>query len=86
MAAKVLQRCMDYFKLTGDDLQRLPKSDARKMLMAGLLRYHYPVRVAWVSDMLVMGHCTTVSRAMRFYDDVQGVLKRKKQAILKFTG
>jgi hypothetical protein len=54
--------------------------------MAGLLRYHYPVRVQWVSEQLVMGRFTTVSRAMRFYDEAEGKWKTEKQQILKFIG
>ncbi len=56
------------------------------MPIAGLLRYHFPVSVAWMSDQLVMGHFTTVSRAMRFYDHAEGKWKRKKRQILKFIG
>jgi hypothetical protein len=57
-----------------------------KMLIAGLLRYHYPVSVEWVSEQLCMGHFTTVSRAMRFYDEAEGIWKREKRQILKFIG
>ncbi len=85
-AALVLQKCLEYFKLEYCDLARLPKSDSRKMLIAGLLRYHYPVRVEWVSQQLVMGHFTTVSRAMRFYDESEGEWAVEKKNILKFIG
>ncbi|MFC1467869.1 hypothetical protein ACFLQY_04175 [Verrucomicrobiota bacterium] len=64
----------------------MAKSDPRKLLIAGLLRYHYPVRVQWVSDQLVMGHFTTVSRAMKFYDETPGSWARHKADILKFIG
>lgn len=82
----VLQKCLSHFNLGSDDLSSLPKSDPRKMLIAGLLRYHYPVRVDWVTQQLVMGHFTTVSRAMRFYDDADGQWAKKKLEILKFIG
>jgi hypothetical protein len=75
-----------HFKLDPSDLPQLAKSDFRKFLIAGLLRYHYPVRVQWVSDKLVMGHFTTVSRAMKFYDEPEGVWAKEKEDILKFIG
>jgi hypothetical protein len=51
-----------------------------------LLRYHYPVRVGWVSEKLVMGHFTTVSRAMKFYANAEGEWLKEKEQILKFIG
>jgi REP element-mobilizing transposase RayT len=85
-AADVLNKCLEYFKLDQADLISLAKSDARKFLIAGLLRYHYPVRAQWVSEQLVMGHFTTVSRAMKFYDEADGALLNEKNQILKFIG
>ena len=85
-ARRVLVRCLDYFGLVSSDLPALAKSDPRKLLIAGLLRYHYPVRVRWVSEQLGMGHFTTVSRAMKFYDGAQGEWAEKKQRILRFIG
>ncbi len=85
-ATAAFQECLKHFGLEADDLEKLPKSDPRKMLIAGLLRYHYPVRVEWVSQRLVMGHFTTVSRAMRFYDEAKGQWAEEKQRILKFIG
>ena len=85
-AGGVLKNCLAYFDLKPSDLQHLAKSDRRKFLIAGLLRYHYPVRAQWVSDQLVMGHFTTVSRAMRFYDDPGEDWGREKECILKFIG
>jgi hypothetical protein len=82
----VLNQCLAYFKLDRSDLLRLAKSDSRKCLIAGLLRRHYPVRVQWLSDQLVMGHFTTVSRAMRFYNEAEGKWAKEKQRILKFIG
>ena len=52
------------------------------MLIAGLLRYHYPVRAQWVGERLVMGHFTTVSRAMRFYDEAKGRWAEEKDRII----
>ena len=85
-ATEVLNKCLIHFKLESSDLSRLAKSDPRKFLIAGLLRYHYPVRAQWVSEQLVMGHFTTVSRAMKFYDDAKGVMGEEKGRILKFIG
>ncbi|MDF7802051.1 transposase [Pontiellaceae bacterium B1224] len=85
-ATKVLKKCLAYFDLEPSDLTQLAKSDARKFLIAGLLRYHFPVRVRWVSEQLVMGHFTTVSRAMKFYDDPGGNWAKEKECILKFIG
>jgi len=77
---------LDYFKLVPDELHRLPKSDPRKMLMAGFLRYHFPVSASWIGQALSMGHYTTVSRAMRFFDKPDGEWRQDKKRILKFTG
>jgi len=85
-ARVILDRCLAYFKLVPDELHRLPKSDSRKMLMAGLLRYHFPVSASWISQALVMGHYTTVSRAMKFFDKPDGEWRRDKIEILKLTG
>lgn len=85
-AGSVLQKCLRYFGIKPEALGRLPKSDPVKMLIAGLLRYHYPVSAEWVGRQLSMGHFTTVSRAMKFYDDAEGVWAKKKQQILKFIG
>jgi REP element-mobilizing transposase RayT len=85
-AEAVLQKCLKYFGIKSAELPRLPKSDPAKMLMAGFLRYHYPVSAEWVSKELVMGHFTTVSRAMRFYDGAEGKWAQEKQQILKFIG
>ena len=85
-AGNVLVECLSYFGLEPSDLPKLAKSDPRKFLIAGLLRYHYPVRARWVSEKLVMGHFTTVSRAMRFYGEAEGEWLKAKKHILKFIG
>ena len=85
-ARAVLLDCLAYFGLSESDLAGMPKSAPEKMLTAGLLRYHFPVKAEWVAENLSMGHFTTVSRAMRFYDDARGKWMRKKQEILKFIG
>lgn len=83
-ARQVLARCLQYFGVTEKDLLLMKKSDPRKMLIAGLLRYHYPVSALWVSDQLKMGHYTTISRAMRFYREPEGQWGFEKQQIHKF--
>jgi len=85
-AGAVIVRCLKYFGISEEDLERLSKSDPRKMLIAGLIRYHYPVSTTWVSEKLAMGHFTTVSRAMRFYDGAEGKWKKQKQHILRLIG
>jgi REP element-mobilizing transposase RayT len=85
-ASIVLKRCLKHFGVKPNELPRMPKSAPEKMLAAGLLRYHYPVSATWVSEKLVMGHFTTVSRAMKFYDDAEGKWAKEKQRILKFIG
>jgi REP element-mobilizing transposase RayT len=85
-ASLVIEKCLQYFGLSENDLPTLSKSDPRKMMIAGLIRYHYPVSVLWVSNKLAMGHFTTVSRAMHFYDRTEGAWEKKKQCILKFIG
>ncbi len=84
-ASVVIEKCLIYFGFLGKDLPTLSKSDPRKMMIAGLIRYHYPVSVFWVSEKLTMGHFTTVSKAMHFYDGAKGDWKKKKQQILKFV-
>lgn len=85
-ALSMLDRCLAHFGLSRDELPHLPKSDPRKMLIAGLLRYHFPVSTSWVAESLCMGHYTTVSRAMRFFDEPVSVWSAEKEHILKFTG
>jgi hypothetical protein len=85
-AFSVLNRCLTHFDIRPEELSCLPKSSPVKMLIAGLLRYHYPVSAEWVSAQLVMGHFTTVSRAMRFYDVAEGEWGEEKRRILKFIG
>jgi hypothetical protein len=85
-AQVVLTKCLAHFGIDPADLGSLAKSAPEKMLIAGLLRYHYPVRAEWVSEKLAMGHFTTVSRSMRFYDEATGIWREKKDQILKFIG
>lgn len=85
-ASVVLRKCLDHFGILPEALSRLPKSAPEKMLIAGLLRYHYSVSAEWASKQLSMGHFTTVSRAMRFYDEAEGIWAKEKQQILKFIG
>jgi len=85
-ADAVLNDCLTHFGMHRDELPKLPKSDPRKLLIAGLLRHHYPVGTRWVSEQLAMGHFTTVSRATRFYDTAKGKWEKEKGSILRFIG
>ena len=85
-AEVVLLKCVSHFGIQREELPRIAKSAPDKLLIAGLLRYNFPVSAAWVAGVLVMGHYTTVSRAMKFYDKAEGEWAKKKAAILKFSG
>jgi REP element-mobilizing transposase RayT len=58
-------------------LADLRKSDPRKMFLAGILKAHFAVSNEWISQHLVMGHRTTVTRAMRLMHEAKG--ERKEQ-------
>jgi hypothetical protein len=85
-AQSVLMKCLAHFGIDPKDLGSMAKSAPEKMLIAGFLRYHFPVRAEWLSEKLVMGHFTTVSRAMKFYDEATGIWSKEKERILKFIG
>ena len=46
----------------------------------------YLIPALFQSGKLAMGYFTTVSRAMRFYDEAEGVWAKEKQRNLKFIG
>ena len=86
-AARVmLDRCLAFFEMNKEELGKLKKSDPRKMLIAGFLRYHFPVKTNWVCEVLEMGHFTTAGRAMKFYDDPPEEWDGAKTEFLKFLG
>jgi putative transposase len=85
-ADKVIRRCLTHFNLNEADLIRIKKGDPRKMLMAALVRYHFPVSVDWVSTRLHMGHFTTVCRAMHVYDNPEKPWDKEKNRILELIG
>jgi len=85
-ADELIRRCLVHFGLSKADLIRMQKGDPRKMLMAGLVRHHFPVSVEWVSTRLVMGHFTTVCRAMHFYEDPAAPWGQEKKRILELIG
>ena len=85
-AEVVLLKCLTYFGIQREELSRIAKSAPEKMLIAGLLRYYFPVSAAWIAEVLSMGHYTTVSKAMRFYDEAEGKWAKKKSDILKISG
>jgi hypothetical protein len=83
-AEAVMLKCLKIFGINEEELMELPKSDERKQLITGLLRYNYPVKVEWVSNRLCMGHFTTVSKAMHFCDNAEGQNLKQKNGIPKF--
>jgi putative transposase len=86
-AARVmLDRCLAFFDMKKEELGTLKKSDPRKMLIAGFLRYHLPVKTNWVCEVLNMGHFTTAGRAMKFYDAPPEEWDGAKTEFLKFLG
>jgi REP element-mobilizing transposase RayT len=85
-AEVVLLKCLNHFGMRRDELPRVAKSAPEKMLMAGLLRYYYPVSAAWIAEALCMGHYTTVTRAVRFFDNPGADWEKEKGEILKFSG
>lgn len=85
-ANAVVLRCLVYFGLRCEELPRLAKSAPEKLLMAGLLRYTFPVSAAWIAHELSMGHYTSVSKAVKFYDKAEGEWAEKKADIVKLSG
>jgi REP element-mobilizing transposase RayT len=85
-AEAVLLKCLNHFGMRRDELPRVAKSAPEKMLMAGLPRYYYPVSAAWIAEALCMGHYTTVTRAVRFFDNPGADWGKEKGEILKFSG
>lgn len=85
-ASEALAACLALLEFTNEDLKRMKKADPHKLLIAGLLRYRFPVSVSWVAEVLDMGHYTTVSRSMHFFDDPGEEWEAIKQIILRFTG
>jgi len=84
-AEAVMLRCLSYFGLRREELPRMTKSAPEKRLMAGLLRYTFPVSAVWIAQELSMGHYTSVSKAVRFYDQAEGAWAEKKADISKFS-
>lgn len=84
-AEAVVSRCLSYFGLRREELPRMAKSAPEKRLMAGLLRHAFPVSAAWIARELSMGHYTSVSKAVSFYDQAEGAWAEKKAAISRFS-
>ena len=51
--------------------------------MVGLLRYTFLVSDAWIAHELSMGHYTSVSKVVKFYDKAEGDWAEKKADIVK---
>ena len=84
-AEAVVLKCLTYFGMRREALCRMAKSAPEKMLMAGLLRYKFPVSASWIAQTLCMGHYTIVSKAVKFYDEAQGEWAEKKRDIIKLS-
>ena len=84
-AEVVLLKSLNRFGMRRDKLSRVAKSAPGKMLTAGLLRYYYPVSAAWIAEALSMGHYTTVTRAVRLFDDPGEDWEKEKGDILKLS-
>jgi len=84
-AEAVVLKCLTYFGMRREALCRVAKSAPEKMLVAGLLRYKFPVSAAWIAETLCMGHYTIVSKAVKFYDEAQGGWAEKKRDIINLS-
>jgi hypothetical protein len=85
VAEAVVLRCLSYFGLRREELPRMAKSAPEKRLIAGLLRYTFPVSAVWIAQELSMGHYTSVSKGVRFYDQAEGAWAEKKADLLKLS-
>ena len=83
-AEAVMLRCLSYFGLRRGELPRMAKSAPEKRLIAGLPRYTFPVFAVWIAQELLMGHYTSVSKAVRFYDQVEGAGQRRRRIFQGF--
>ena len=68
-ADKALDAGLESLNLDRDDLLSLKKGDERKLLLCGWLRNHFPVSTKWCCDTLCMGHTSTATRALHFYEN-----------------
>ncbi len=80
-ALLTLQRGMRVLGLRADQLQTLKKCDERKLLLAGWIRRYFPVRSAWCSEHLVMGHVSAITKAWKFYENPPETRKKDKQKL-----
>src|SRR5208283_2044945 len=64
-AEELLAAALHAVGLSGCDLSKLHKNDARKQVVAWLLRKHTTVRNRWLSVQLAMGHETRISQSVR---------------------
>jgi hypothetical protein len=87
-AEQALKKALKSFGIKEGDLKKRAKGDEDKQLLAGWLRYHYPVSCTWCSDRLYMGHRSLVSKAAKLYRETPRKLKKKRvklERILQIT-
>jgi len=82
-ALSTLSRGMRVLGLSIDQLQTLKKCDERKLLLAGWIRHYFPVRSAWCSEYLVMGHVSSVTKAWNFYENPPETWMKDKEKLRK---
>ena len=63
-AEKALRDALSVLKLSGGELEQLPKSAPEKAVLAWWLRQRTTVPLRWVSERLAMGHVSRVSQAV----------------------
>ena len=63
-AERALRVGLAVLKLSGRELEQMPKSAPEKVVLAWWLRQRTTVSLRWVSERLVMGHFSRVSQAI----------------------
>ncbi len=64
-ARQLVDQGLEYFKLNAISLGELRKNDARKLAIARFVRRGTAVSNSWIARELVLGHSSTVSRALK---------------------
>jgi REP element-mobilizing transposase RayT len=83
-AERALEQGFRLLKLSMQDLETIPKSDPRKLLLAGWLRAHFQVSSKWCARAVGLGHHSTATRALNFYRDPPRKWQRSKRQLAKF--
>ena len=83
-AERALEHGLRVFKLSMQDLETIPKSDPRKLLLAGWLRAHFQISSKWCARAVALGHHSTATRALNFYREPTAKWRRSKKQLAKF--